>query len=105
MDSEGKAVCVNLTGMGDHIADTTLILDAGDHAYISKRSALLYAKAALLEVATIEKEISNPNKTTNWKRHDCCSAKLLERIRKGLIDSKHTKNAIKALCAKLWSIG
>jgi hypothetical protein len=31
--------------MGDHIADTTLILDVGDHTYITKRSVLLYAKA------------------------------------------------------------
>ncbi len=91
--------------MGDHIADTTLILDVGDHTYITKRSVLLYAKAALLDVATIERVISDPKSKTNWQRHDCCSAELLERIRKGLIDSKYTKNDIKVLCKKLWGFG
>jgi hypothetical protein len=91
--------------MGDHIADTTLILDVGDHTYITKRSVLLYAKAAILDVTAIDKVISDPNTKTNWQRHDCCKPEVLERIRQGLIDSKYTKNSIKGLCKKLWGIG
>ncbi|MBI3680798.1 MAG: hypothetical protein HY235_10415 [Acidobacteria bacterium] len=91
--------------MGDHIADTTLILDVGDHTYITKKSVLVYAKAALLDVATIERVISDPKSKTNWQRQDSCSANLLERICKGLIASKYTKNDIKVLCKKLWGIG
>jgi len=90
--------------MGDHIADTTLILDVGDHAYITKPSVLLYAKAALLDVTAIDRVISDPKTTMNWQRHDRCSDELLERIRKGLLASKYTKNDIKALCKKVWGI-
>ena len=103
-DAAGKAYCVNVTGMGDHIADTTLILEVGDHPFIEKQSVLLYSKAALLDVCTIETELSNPRSRTNWKQFEPCSAELLERVRRGLLASKHTKNAIKNHCRPLWNL-
>jgi hypothetical protein len=103
-NAEGKAVCVNITGFGDHIADTTLILDVGDHPFITKRSVVYYEKAALLDVVAIEKALTNPKIRNDWQRHDSCSLDLLARIRQGLITSKHTKTAIKNLCGVLWGM-
>ncbi|MBI1792409.1 MAG: hypothetical protein HYR60_33215 [Acidobacteria bacterium] len=104
VDAEGKACCVNITGMGDHIADTTVVLEVGDHPFIEKQSVALFSKAARLDVARIEAEIDNPATRTNWKRFACCTPELLERVRRGLLKSKYTKRAIKDVCRPLWNL-
>ncbi len=91
--------------MGDHIADTTVILEVGDHPFIEKRSVVNYAKAANLDVRTIEVALTAPLVArNNWKKFDGCAPQLLERVQRGLLASKHTKRAIKDQCRKLWSL-
>ena len=102
-DPDGRAVCVNVTSLGDHIADTTVVLDTGDHPFIEKRSVVLYAKAAMLDLRAIDAMLSLPGSRTTWKRFDSCSPDLLERVRRGLLASKHTKRAIKGYCQTLWN--
>lgn len=104
-EPDGRACCVNVTSMGDHIADTTVILEVGDHPFIEKRSVVNYAKAANLDIRKIEVALNDPLvPRTNWKKFDCCTPQLLERVRRGLLASKHTKRAIKDQCRKLWSL-
>ncbi|MFN7921380.1 MAG: hypothetical protein U0Q16_14860 [Bryobacteraceae bacterium] len=62
--SDGFAYCVNITSLGDHIADTTVVLDLGDHPFIEKPSVVLYSKASKLNVAAIEAELNNPRSRT-----------------------------------------
>jgi hypothetical protein len=102
--ADGRAYCVNVTSMGDHIADTTVILEAGDHPFIERQSVVLYAKAANLDLRAIENELNNPASRTNWKQFDCCTPELLERVRRGLLASRHTKRAIKDHCRSLWNL-
>ena len=101
-DPNGRAVCVNVTSLGDHIADTTVVLDMGDHPFLEKRSVVLYAKAALLDIRAIEAVLGNPDSRSKWRQFDPCSPELLERVRRGLLASKHTKRAIKDYCKPLW---
>ena len=89
--------------MGDHIADTTVILEVGDHPFIEKRSVVNYAKAANLDIRTIEVALTAPLVArNNWKKFDGCTPQLLERVRRRLLASKHTKRAIKDYCKPLW---
>ena len=88
--------------MGDHIADTTLILNIGDHPFIEKESVVLYTRAEKLNIGKIEAELANPTAGLKWRRHECCSTQLLDRVRRGLLTSKYTKRAIKEHCLELW---
>ena len=90
--------------MGDHIADTTVILEIGDHPFIEKQSVVLYAKAANLDIRAIEAVLNNPVSRLRWKQFDCCTDELLERIRRGLLASKHVKRSIKDYCRSVWNL-
>ena len=99
---DGRGYCVNVTSMGDHIANTTVILEIGDHPFIEKQSVVLYAKAANLDIRAIEAVLNNPASRLRWKQFDCCTDELLERVRRGLLVSKHTKRSIKDYCRSVW---
>ncbi len=90
--------------MGDHIADTTVVLEIGDHPFIEKQSVVLYSKAEPLDIRKIEAELKNPTSRFHWKQFDSCSAELLERVRRGLLASKYTKRSIKDSCRPLWNL-
>ena len=103
-DGDGRAYCVNVTSMGDHIADTTVILEIGDHPFIEKQSVVLYTKAENLDIRKIEAELNNATSRFNWKQFDCCTDELLKRVRRGLLAPKYTKRAIKDYCRPLWNL-
>ena len=90
--------------MGDHIADTTVILEIGDHPFIEKQSVVLYAKAENLDIRKIEAELNKSTLRLNWKQFDCCTDELLKRVRRGLLTSKYTKRVVKDYCRRLWSL-
>ena len=90
--------------MGDHIADTTLMLDIGDHPFIEKKSVVLFAKAEKLNVRKIQEVLDKPFATVNWKRFSPCTPELLLRVQQGLVLSKHTKRSIKDHCRQIWKL-
>jgi len=52
-DSEGMVVCVNLTDSNNY-PDSSCHLKVGDHAFITKPSAIMYKKARMWKDADID---------------------------------------------------
>jgi hypothetical protein len=98
-----KAICVNVTTQRSH-SDTTCVLNAGDHPFVKHPSVVYYQDAREIDLALVDRAIASGIKNFVCTAHAPCSAALLERIRKGLIDSKQTPKGIKALCRKLWKL-
>jgi hypothetical protein len=101
-DANGEVVCVSLTSHENH-EDGTTICRRGEHPFITHDSIVLYASARRMQVAAIEAAI---NATIGRVRRDArCSDELLERIRRGAIQSVFTPNGIKKACMSLWVDG
>ena len=96
-----KAVCVNVTTLRSH-SDTTCVLNVGDHPFVNRPSVIFYQDAREVDLALVERALTLGIKNFVCTPHEPCSAVLLKRIRKGLIDSKQTPKGIKSLCKKLW---
>ena len=99
-----EAICVSVTTRRDY-SDSTCVLNVGDHPFVNRPSVIFYQDAREMDVALVEKALTSGIRNFVCTPHDPCSDALLERIRKGLIDSKQTPKGIKALCRKLWNLG
>jgi hypothetical protein len=99
----GTAVCVNITDRKNH-PDDTVILKPGDHPFITKESVVYYVDAQFLNVVVIDRVLStNAPVSFVFGKKESCSSSLLEKIQKGLITSRHTRQGIKDYCKKAWS--
>jgi hypothetical protein len=72
--------------------DLTVRLRVGDHPFIRKPTIVFYPDAHLKRVEDIVNAVRNADATF----HDDCSEDLLERIRRGLLDSPATPRRVKA---------
>jgi hypothetical protein len=98
-----KAVCVNIT-TEQAGSDTTCKLNKGDHPFVIHASVVYYKDAREIDLNLVETALTSGIKKFVCTPHDPCSAALLARIQKGLVDSKQTPKGIKATCKKLWGI-
>jgi hypothetical protein len=74
--------------------DATLILNPGDHPFVRHDSCVHYSTAKLFSIPKIQSAI------TLGKCHlrEDMSIDLLTRVRKGLLESPYTVNAIREYC-------
>jgi hypothetical protein len=99
----GKAICVSVTTRRPH-SDPTCVLDVGDHPFVSHPSVIFYQDTRQMDLVLVESALTSGIRNFVCTRHASCSDALLERIRKGLIESKQTPKGIKELCRKLWKL-
>ena len=60
-DETGKAVCVNITSRTQSFCETTVILNLGDHAFISRESVVRYVDARFLNIREVEASFGSPS--------------------------------------------
>lgn len=72
-------------------SDTTTVLQLGDHPFIKHASCVLYSTARTFSVTTLNEWLAEGDAQFKLS----VSPELLTRIRKGLIDSDFTVNAIR----------
>lgn len=92
--SPPEVAAVNLTGHKDG-ADETVIINVGEHPFITKKTVVKYAAAGVVQAERIERaiedDLSLPHRTP-------CSPELLEKIRRGIFASRFTPPAVKSFC-------
>ena len=88
-----EAVIVNLTSRKPD-SDTTVVLNVGDHPFITHETIVFYADATLAKTDGIEAL----SRFRGYGYHDDFDPEVLERIKQGLIDSRNTPKDIKAYC-------
>jgi hypothetical protein len=98
-----RAVCVNFTGKTVY-SDTTLVLNVGDHPFITKETVVFYQRAKFLNLSAVEAALNAHTNGIVCKPHDPCDGPLLERIRDGLLRSKLTPKDIKRYCEAAWRV-
>jgi len=98
-DPEGnptpQVVMVNLTSMRPG-ADTTVVLDRGDHSFIRHETVVYYGDARFADPGALEKGVGAGMAT----RHDPLNDDLLKRVQDGLLESNETPIRIKRYCHK-----
>lgn len=100
--SPGIAVCVNVSSRKPH-SDTTVILQRGDHSFVTHESVINYQDAREMPINLVEQALTARTSQFVCVPHDPCSPELLGRIRDGLAKSKPTQG-IKTKCKALWGI-
>jgi hypothetical protein len=100
-NADGLSICVNVTTRRFD-SDDTLILVSGDHPFIKQESVVHYEDARLMDLSFVEQILSSGTKKFICEQRECCTHKLLDRIKDGLITSKRTPIGIKKECRKAW---
>jgi hypothetical protein len=100
-DAEGKAVGVNITSLRSY-SETTLVLDKGDHRFITHPSVVNYGLAQILDIRAVHTAIEKKPKYFVCKSHDPCSPELLKKVQDGMLRSKQAPKDIKQRCASEW---
>lgn len=98
---DGTAVCVNVTSW-KFDRDDTVILEPGDHPFITKKSVVHYEDARFMNLEWIEQLIAKRPNRFVCEQHHHCTRVLMERLREGLLKSKRTPNGVKDYCRSIW---
>ncbi len=88
---EREVVMVNLTTRRG-VSDTTVVLDRGDHPFISHATVVNYSDARLVPAEKVTKAVEL------FERQEDFEAEVLERIQQGIYASDRTPNRIKEYC-------
>lgn len=94
-----KAICVNLTTLRNH-SDTTCVLKRGDHPFVVHDSVINFSDAQEMPIDKVEQALAAKTDHFVCKLLDPCDARLLARIRQGLLDSSLTPKGIKSQCKR-----
>lgn len=92
-----QCVIVNVTTLR-YAADQTVILQPGDHPFISHPSVISFADAMIVDVRRIEDGIRN----RTAKQHARCSNVLLKEIQRGMLGSPFAKRSVIDFCKRVW---
>ena len=95
------AVCVNVTSWRFD-CDERVILMPGDHPFVNKRSIVHYEDARFISLARVEQLIATRTNQFVCEMNYCCTYALMDRLRRGLLESKRTPNVIKEYCRSIW---
>ncbi len=90
-NSSGLALMVNLTSKKSHSVDLTVVLNVGDHPFITHETVVNFIDATDVNIGLIDQAVQ----MGQAKLHSPCSKVLLEKIQKGFISSPFTKNKLK----------
>ena len=101
-DADDHAICVNVTTRRAR-CDETVIIRPGDHPFIVKESVIHYEDARSIDLKLVDELLMRGSGGKfPCVRKESCTHNLLDRIRKGLLDSKLTPKGIKERCRPLW---
>lgn len=95
-----ETVIVNITTRGPSPTDTTVVIEPGDHAYISRPSVVYYKDAQLADAEAFY--LSSRQRA--HRAFPNCPEDTLRRIQDGLLASPHTPNKVKRYCRDLWGV-
>jgi hypothetical protein len=85
-----QAVIVNLTTLRPG-SDTTIVLQPGEHPFISHPTVVFYADARIVNVTTIQEGL----RQGLFRQHSAFAPAVLKRIQEGLLRSPFTPAKIK----------
>lgn len=77
-----------------HGHDQTVILQVGDHPFITRPSAVYFGDARLFDTRRIDQDIL----VGNVQQLQCCSPSLLSLLQRGVLASPRTPNKILEVC-------
>lgn len=97
------AACVNVTTR-DHHSETTVLLQVGDHPFITRESVIYYVDSRILNLNAVEQMLKTKTTRFACAQHAACSPALLKRVQDGLLKSKFASNGIKEYCAARWKL-
>jgi hypothetical protein len=89
-DAQGQAMIVNFTTLRPH-SDTTVVIQPGEHPFVTHATAVHYADARLTTAAAIAGAIASGH----FRAHRDCSPALLQRLLLGALASPYTPEKIK----------
>ncbi len=95
----GLVVLVMLVSVKPH-TDKTVQLDVGDHPFVKHPSNVDYSTATFVPSSRLEQRIASGVIALDAD----LSAQVLEWIRRGLLSSSRTINAIGEYCRALWAV-
>ena len=78
-------------------ADTTTILNVGDHSYIEKETYVVYPWMQYKDAAKLEAKVAAD---MSIRHHHSCSPELLKRIQDGIFESPHMRGNKLEFCRR-----
>lgn len=88
--SENRVLIVNITAFKSW-QDQTVILNRGEHPFITERSCVFYREAEIVDNAKLD----DAEKAGAILKREPCSKSMIDLIRDGVNASPHAKRAIK----------
>jgi len=96
-EGSAEAVIVSLTTLRLD-RDQTVILQRGDHPFITHQTAVLYSDARIVDVSHIDAMIHHGTAVA----HEPCSGLTLELVQDGLLQSPFTARKVISFCKRAW---
>jgi hypothetical protein len=101
---DGKAVCVSVTTRRAY-SETTVVLQRGDHPFVSHESVIYYQDARILDLNLVERALNAGIRDFVCTLREPCDADLLRRIQAGMVLSKQPKKEVKDFFKRIMGIG
>ena len=79
-----------------------MILQPGDHTFITKKSVVYYGDARFISLDLVETLIASKTNKFVCEQNYCCTRALMARLKEGLLNSRFTPNGIKEYCRAIW---
>jgi hypothetical protein len=79
--------------------DQTVILQPGDHPFITHQTAVLYGDSRIVDGRRIDSMIRDGTALA----HQSCPAETLKLIQQGVLSSPYTPRKIIAFCREAWA--
>jgi len=95
-NDKGEVVTVSVTSLRRH-SETIVTLNTGDHSRIKHPSVIAFTYSKIRTVAQIEALIKNHDA----QKQPAMDEKILERCRKGALESDHTPNDVRSFLESL----
>jgi hypothetical protein len=89
-----RVALANLTSHKDGI-DETVVLEAGEHSFIRRKTVVNYAAAQIVSATKLEQLIEAD---LTIPHRELCSDELLEKIRQGVFDSPFASPKFQKYC-------
>ncbi|MBN1997558.1 hypothetical protein JW935_08405 [candidate division KSB1 bacterium] len=93
-DDDNECVIVSISTLRDNTKDKTVILECGEHKFIKDKSFVAYHKAQIINAV----EFCSYFKSGIARLSNKINIDTLNRIKKGIFNSKFTPNKVRRFC-------
>ena len=100
-DEEGQILCVNITTKRED-SDSTVILQPGEHGFVKHESVVHFEDARWMPMEHVCALVDRASPNLVCERSYACTHAVMDKVKKGLLDSKRTPIGIKAFCKSKW---